>query len=265
MTSPAIGPILKLYAVLVCLFSVAPVAVVVLESFTASDYIVFPPQGLSLKWYFEIVKRPQFAEAALVSLWVAIVAATVSTLLGIVAGLVLTRDRFPGRAVVRALFMAPLSVPGLIIGLALLQFLVLLNAPRNILGLMVGHVIITTPFAIRFITVAVLGLPEHVERAAQSLGASPLRTFYLVVFPLIRPGIAASLLFAFIISFDEVAVSLFLSSPQATTLPVRMYTYIDQNYDPLVTAISTILVAIAVGAALVMERIVGLGRAFGLR
>ena len=121
------------------------------------------------------------------------------------------------------------------------------------------------PFAIRFITVALLGVDRNVELCAQSLGASPWRTFRHITFPLIRPGLAASLVFAFIISFDEVAASLFVSSPSATTLPVRIFTYIDQNYDPLVTAVSSLLVFAALIAIVILERTFGVGRLFGLR
>src|SRR5690606_14652032 len=109
--------------------------------------------------------------------------------------------------------------------------------PRNIVLLMFAHVVITTPFAIRFVSVAILGVERDLARAAQSLGASPWRVFRNVTFPLIRPGIVASLVFAFILSFDEVAASLFISSPEATTLPVRIFVYIEQNYDPLITSV----------------------------
>ena len=139
------------------------------------------------------------------------------------------------------LFLAPLSLPGLIFGLALLQFLARYGIPRNIATMTLAHIIITMPFAIRFITVALIGVDRNVELCAQSLGASRWRTFRYITLPLIRPGMAASLVFAFILSFDEVAASLFVSSPSAMTLPVRIFIYIDQNYDPLVTSVSSLL------------------------
>jgi ABC-type molybdate transport system permease subunit len=160
--------------------------------------------------------------------------------------------------------MAPLSLPGLILGLALLQFFTLRDLPRDISALMIGHVIITMPFAIRFVTVSLTGINANVELAARSLGADGWTTFRTVTFPLARGGIIASLLFTFILSFDDVAVSLFLSNANATTLPVRIYTYIDQNYDPLVTAVSALVVFLAFIVLAIVERIMGVGRLFGI-
>lgn len=257
--------LLGVFTWLVCLFAVAPVLIVVLESFTSTDYIVFPPPGLSVKWYLEIAKRPEFVESAFISLGVAFATSVVGTLLGTSVALVLARRSFPGRGLFQALFLAPLTLPGIIFGLALLQFLAAYGLPRNIVTMTVAHIIITMPFAIRFVSVAILGVDGNVELAAQSLGASRLRTFRHVTLPLIRPGIIASLMFSFVLSFDEVAASLFVSSPNATTLPVRIYVYIDQNYDPLITSVSSLLVFAAVLAMVVIERTVGMGRMFGMR
>jgi putative spermidine/putrescine transport system permease protein len=253
------------FSFLVCLFSVAPVAVIVLESFTATDYIVFPPQGLSFKWYVEFAKRGDFVDSALVSAVVALSSCLLATALGTMAALALERHQFPGRSALRALFMSPLSLPGIIFGLALLQFLAGHGLPRNTLALVLTHVVITMPFAIRFVSVSLLGIDPNVEKAARSLGADGWSTFWRVTFPLIRPGLVASVVFAFIISFDEVAASLFVSSPTAMTLPVRIFVYIDQNYDPLVTSVSSLLVFAAVIALFVIEKTVGMGRLFGLR
>jgi putative spermidine/putrescine transport system permease protein len=253
------------FAVIVCAFSVAPVLVIVAESFTATDYVVFPPSGLSFKWYVEFLKRAEFVDSAVVSTIVAFGASIVATALGTAASIALVRYEFFGRQLLQQLFLAPLSLPGLIFGLALLQFLARYGIPRNVVTIALAHVIIVIPFTIRFITVALLGVDRKVELCAQSLGATPWRTFRHITFPLIRPGLAASLVFAFIISFDEVAASLFVSSPSATTLPVRIFTYIDQNYDPLVTAVSSLLVFAALIAIVILERAFGVGRLFGLR
>lgn len=265
MMSPSIRRWLGLFAFAVCIFSVAPVAVIVLESFTATDYIVFPPPGLSFKWYVEFAKRSDFVDSAWVSAVVALASCLLATVLGTMAALAIERHRFPGRAALRALFMSPLSLPGLIFGLALLQFLAGNGLPRNTLALVLTHAVITMPFAIRFVTVSLLGIDPNVEKAARSLGADEWRTFWRVTFPLIRPGIVASLVFAFILSFDEVAASLFVSSPVSMTLPVRIFVYIDQNYDPLVTSVSSLLVFAAVIALFVIEKTVGMGRLFGLK
>jgi len=256
---------LGIYAGLVCLLSVLPVLVIVIESVTASDYVVFPPKGFSLKWYVAAAMREEFVQSFVLSLVVAFAASIIATLLGTLVALVLVRHRFFGRAALQALFMAPLSLPGIVFGLALLQFLAARGIPRDVVSVTLGHVIITMPFAVRFITVALGGIPPVVERAAQSLGADGWTVFRRVTLPMIRPGFVASLVFAFILSFDDVAVALFLASPDSTTLPVRIYVYIDQNYDPLITAVSAVVVFLAFGVLAVMERTMGVGKLFGLR
>jgi putative spermidine/putrescine transport system permease protein len=256
---------LAAYAGLVCLLSVLPVLIIVIESFTASDYVVFPPKGLSLKWYAEAAQRQEFVDSAFLSLGIALVACIIATVLGTLVALALVRYRFPGRQVLQSLFMAPLSVPGIIFGLALLQFFSAWMIPRENIAVVIGHVIIALPFAIRFVTVSLVGMVPNVELAAQSLGADRWSVFRRITLPLIRPGVVASLVFAFILSFDDVAVALFLATPGGTTLPVRIYAYIDQSYDPLIAAVSAIVVLVAFLALALIERSLGIGRLFGLR
>jgi putative spermidine/putrescine transport system permease protein len=256
---------LGVFAFSVCLFSVAPVLVIVVESFTDTDYIVFPPPGFSFKWYVEFAKRAEFVDSAVVSLIVALCACLMATWLGTMAAIALVRHEFRGRRVVQGFFMSPLSLPGLILGLALLQFLAGYGLARTVVTLTLTHVVITMPFAIRFVSLALLSIDPNVEKAARSLGADSWRTFWNITFPLIRPGIAASVVFSFILSFDEVAASLFVSSATAMTLPVRIFVYIDQNYDPLVTSVSSLLVFLAVIALFIIEKTVGMGRLFGLK
>lgn len=265
MTTPGVRRVLGIITLLVCLFSVSPVLVVVIESFTGSDYVVFPPPSLSLKWYHEFASRPEFVSSVVVSSITALAASVTATILGLGVTLALVRHRIPGRQLLQQLFMAPLSLPGLILGLALLQMLAQNGLPRGVLTMVLAHVLITTPFAIRFLTVALSGMDRRVEQAAASLGATPFAVFRHVTLPLIRPGLVAALVFAFIISFDEVAASLFIASPQAMTLPVRIFVYVEQNYDPLVTAVSSLLVMAALIALVVIERLIGVGRIFGLR
>ncbi len=257
--------LLAAFTLLACLFSVAPVLVIVIESLTVTDYIVFPPPSLGFKWYAELAKRPEFIESTVISVVVAVCASLAATVLGTMVAIALVRHRFAGSRMLQTLFLSPLSLPGLIFGLALLQFLARTGLPRNVVTMTLAHIIITMPFAIRFVTVALLALDRNLELAAQSLGASRLATFRHVTLPLIRPGMVASLVFAFIISFDEVAASLFVASASAMTLPVRIYTYIDQNYDPLVTAVSSLMVLAAVAALVLIERSIGVGRLFGLK
>ena len=263
--TPRIRRLLGLFTALVCLFSVAPVVVIVLESFTATQNVVFPPRGLSLQWYVEFLRRPEFVNSAIVSLVVALCSCLIATTLGTMIALALARQSSASGRILQSIFMAPLSLPGIILGLGLLQLFAGWGIPRNVATMIFTHVVITLPFAIRFVSIAVLGIDRDAERAAQSLGADPWMTFRKITVPLIRPGIIASLVFAFILSFDELAASLFISSPAATNLPVRIFVYIEQNYDPLITSVSSILVFAAIVVLIVIERTIGMGRLFGLR
>lgn len=257
--------LLALYVVAVCGFSIAPVAIIFLESLTGADYVSFPPVGLSLKWYFAIPRRPEFIGSLVTSFVVAGGAAIVSTSLGAMAALALVRYSFRGRTLLQGLFLSPLSVPGIVLGIALLQFYASYGVPRTVLSLTFAHLVIVTPYTIRLVSVSLAGFDRNLELAARSLGADGWTAFRLVTLPLIRPGILAGAVFAFVVSFDDLAVSLFLSSPGAMTLPVRIFTYIEQNYDPLITAVSSLLILVALGVVLVVERTVGMGRLFGLR
>ena len=174
MIPPAAHRVLGIFALAVCVFSVAPVLVIVAESFTATDYVVFPPPALSFKWYGEFLKRAEFVNSFLVSSTVALGASLVATALGTAASIALVRYNFFGRRVLQQLFLAPLSLPGLIFGLALLQFLARYGMPRNIATITLAHIIITMPFAIRFITVALVGVDRNVELLCAEPGSQPL-------------------------------------------------------------------------------------------
>jgi putative spermidine/putrescine transport system permease protein len=256
---------LALYTLVICCLSPAAIVVVLLESLTGADYVAFPPSGLSLRWYIEIAQRPEFVASLLTSLGVATLAAIVSTALGTLAALALVRYRFPGRGLLQALFLSPLSVPAIVLGLALLQLYAAFGIPRTVPTLALAHLLITSPYTIRLVSVSLAAFDADLERAARGLGADPFTAFRRIVLPLIRPGMLAGLIFAFIVSFDDTSVALFLSSATVMTLPVRIFTYVEQSYDPFVTAISSVLIVIVFALALVIEKTVGIGKLFGVR
>jgi putative spermidine/putrescine transport system permease protein len=251
------------FSVLVYLFVLAPIVVVLASSLTAADYTSFPPQGLSLRWYLEIPRHPEFLDSLRVSLVVAAATAALATALGTLAALALVRHRFRGRDLLNGLFLSPLMVPTVILGVALLQFYTLAGITRTPFSLICGHLVITVPYVVRLVSASLAGLDRTLELAAMSLGATPWQAFRRVTLPLARPGIVAGAAFAAITSFDDVSVALFLASPRAVTLPVRIFTYIEQTFDPLVTAVCSILIVLAAIAVAIIERLVGLGRLFG--
>jgi putative spermidine/putrescine transport system permease protein len=253
---------LGLFSAGVYTFVLAPIVVVLLASFTAAEYTSFPPEGLSLRWYAEIPRHPEFWESFRVSLLVAAVTGLLATALGTLAALALVRHRFRGRDLAGALFLSPLMLPSLILGAALLQFYTRVGITRTPLALVAGHLVITVPYVVRLVSASLAGLDETLERAALNLGASPWQAFRLVTLPLIAPGVLAGAAFATIVSFDDVSVALFLASPRAVTLPVRIFTYIEQTFDPLVTAVCSVLILLAAAAVVVIERSLGLARLF---
>lgn len=256
---------LAVYTAVICAFSIAPVVIILLESLTSANHVAFPPPGLSLRWYLEIPKRPEFIASLTTSLIVAAIAATAATILGTLAGLALVRYRFAGRELLQSLFLSPLSLPAIVLGIALLQFYSTFAIPRDTATLVFAHILFTCPYTIRLVSVSLTSFDANLERAARNLGATPLMAFRRVTMPLIRPGMVAGLVFAFIVSFDDISVSLFLASDRAMTLPVRIFTYIEQNSDPFITAVSTLLIVIVVALALVIEKTIGIGKLFGVR
>jgi putative spermidine/putrescine transport system permease protein len=257
--------VLALYTALVCVFAIAPVVIILIESLTAANYVAFPPSGLSLRWYLEIPRRPEFVASLTTSLVVATVAGAGATVLGTLAALALVRYRFAGRDALQGLFLSPLSLPAIVLGIALLQFYSTMAIPRNTATLVLAHILFTCPYTLRLVSVSLTSFDANLERAARNLGATSFTAFRRVTMPLICPGMFAGLVFAFIVSFDDISVSLFLASDSAMTLPVRVFTYIEQNSDPFITAVSSLLILIVVVLAVAVERTVGIGKLFGVR
>jgi len=242
-------------------FVMAPIAVVLVSSLTAAEYTSFPPHGLSLRWYVDIPKHPEFLESFRVSLIVAVITGALATVLGTLAALV--RYRFAGRDALNTFFLSPLMLPAVILGIALLQFYTMTGITRTPFSLICGHLVITVPYVIRLVGASLAGFDRTLELAALNLGATPAQAFVRVTLPLIAPGVVAGGAFATIISFDDVSIALFLASPTAVTLPVRIFSYIEQTFDPLVTAVCSVLIVVTAMVIVVIERSIGVGRLFG--
>jgi putative spermidine/putrescine transport system permease protein len=240
-----------------------PLVVVVMTSFTTLGYVSFPPEGFTLRWYGEALRKQEFLDSFYLSLGVAAVTAAGATLLGTPVAVATVRHRFPGRDLVTAFFMSPLVLPTVVIGIALLQFYNRIGIGATAASLVLGHVIITTPYAIRLIAASLTGLDPSIERAARNLGAAPPRAFAAVTLPLIAPGIAAGAIFAFVTSFDNVTISVFLATPRMVTLPVRIYNLWDQPIYPWLVAICSLVILWTVLLIAVIERAVSVRGLFG--
>ncbi len=254
------GVVLRFTNVFVYVFLLASVTIVVLVSFTPSTYIAFPPQGWSLRWYGEMLAKTEFLDSLWLSLLLALAASTIAAVLGTLASFALVRFQFTGRDFISTLVLSPLLVAGIVIGVALLQFMSAINMGPSLGRLLLAHVIITTPYVVRAVTATLIGFDRSLEEAAMNLGANRWTTTRMVTLPLIKSGLMAGAIFAFIISFDNVVVSIFLSTPEYTPLPIRIYQYVEFSARPIVAAISTIQVVVVVAVVLVMERLVGFSK-----
>jgi putative spermidine/putrescine transport system permease protein len=248
--------------VLIALLMV-PLAAIVATSFTTLSYVTFPPQGFTLRWYGEALGKQEFLDSFVLSLGIALVTALLATVLGAPVAVALVRYRFPGRDLVNAFFMSPLILPTVVIGIALLQFYNQIRIGSTAASLVLGHIIVTTPYVIRLIAAGLTGLDPSIERAARNLGAPPLRAFRLATLPLIRPGLMAGAVFAFITSFDNVTISIFLATPRMVTLPVRIYNLWDQPMYPWLIAICALIILWTVIVIAVVERVVSVRGLFG--
>jgi putative spermidine/putrescine transport system permease protein len=247
---------------LVCLFLLAPILVVIVASFSRDAYLAFPPRGLSLRWYQEFLASRDFVNSLMLSVRLGAAATVIATVVGVLASLALTGRRFRGAGTVRGILTAPLTVPGIVIGIAMLIYFSRVGLGGSFASLLAAHVVLVLPFVVLIVSSGLQAFDRSIEEAARSLGAGRVTAFLTVTLPQIKGSVLAAAVFAFITSFDEVVVTLFLAGPRMMTLPVRIFQYIEYNSDPLVAAVSTVLVALTVAVVLVVDRVVGFSRLF---
>jgi putative spermidine/putrescine transport system permease protein len=257
------GPVLSTLAGIVYALILSPIVVVVALAFSADSFILFPPSGYSLRWFEQLASNAPLLNAVVLSAQIACVVTVLSLAIGVPAALALDKGEFRGQEALKNFFLAPLLLPTLIIGLALLLFFTPLRLTATLPGLVLGHMTVTLPFVIRMMTTAFATLPDDIEAAAATLGAKPWRVVWRVTLPLATPGLIACGALSFLLSFDETVISLFLSGPRASTLPVEMVRYVEGRTDPLVAALSVILIIATLIIVVLVERLVGVARAVG--
>ncbi len=253
-------PLLLVFHWLFAAFMLAPLLMVVLVSFTDKGYIAMPFDGASWRWYAAILKDDDFMNAFYRSLALGAGAATLATLVAVPAGMAIAWHRFPGREAILGLLLSPLMVPHVVLGIALLRFLTHLGASGTMWGLTAAHTVLVLPYVLRLVVAAATGFDRTVAQAAESLGASGWTVFRRVELPLIIPGVAGGWLIAFINSFDELTMSIFVASAGTQTLPVKMYNHIAHTIDPLLASISTVLIVLTLVLMMVLDRFYGLDR-----
>jgi putative spermidine/putrescine transport system permease protein len=249
---------------LVYLYLVSPVIVVAAASFdTTSIYAAnFPPKALGLRWYFEI--PPKYLHALAISAAAASIASVVAGILGTLAALAIVRGKLPGAEFLKAFFRAPLQIPFVVTGVVFLQFyygyqaLTGLQLAATLPGLILAYVFVGTPYTVNTVGAVLERLSPRLDEAAAILGANRWTTFWRVTFPLIRPGLIAGMLYAFVVAFGDVPLSIFLSSSEYSTLPVEIFQTLQFDFRPTVLSISTIIALMSVVSLWLIQRLVGL-------
>jgi putative spermidine/putrescine transport system permease protein len=232
--------------VLTLLFLCAPIVIVVIVSFNATEFIQFPPRSWSLRWYRNYLGARQWVEPTLLSLRVAAVTMVLATVLGTTAAIGLTRGRFRWRRAIEFFFISPMVVPTIVLAIGLYLLFARFKLVGQPLALYLAHTIVAAPLVIVIVSAALRTTDPAIELAARSLGAGYFRTLWHVTLPAILPAVFSGAAFAFLVSFDEVVLAIFLGGPTTTTLPKRMWESVRYEIDPTLTAISTLLVLIPI-------------------
>ncbi len=235
---------------LVAAYLLAPLAIVVIISFSSAPFLQFPPPGLSLRWYENLFADAGWTSALLVSIEVLVPSALLATVLGTAAAYALIRGSVPGAALIQACLMLPLVVPGIITAAALFGVFRGLGLNGTLTGLVIGHTVLTLPYVVATVSAALRSLDPRLEAAALTLGAHPWTAFRRVTLPLLAPGVLSGLLFAMVVSFDELIVSLFVSTARVRPVPVQMWSNLRGDFDPTIAAIATICFLFALAALL---------------
>jgi len=251
------------WTVLVCIFILAPLAVLVAISFTADEYISLPWHGVGLRWYADMLNRSDFLEAARNSALLMAEAAATAVVLGTLVAIALTRYRFPGRGLIALIASAPMFVPLVMTGLAILIMFSNYDIGGPAVRLYVGHVALTVPYVIRLVSASTTGFDWNQEVAARNLGASALRAFVEITLPQIAPGVIAGGVFALIVSFDDVGISIFLAGANYTTLPVELFAFASYSLTPMVASVSVVMIAFSALSVVLIERLFGVQRMLG--
>ena len=256
-----VGGVTKALAACGYVFLLSPMALVFVMSVSADPYLNFPPSGLSLRWFVALAHDAPMLAAARNSVLLAGIVTCVALLVGVPAALAVAGRQVPGA--VGLLLSAPLLLPTLVLGLGLLMALQPLHLVATWPGLVLAHLVVVLPFVVRIMATSLAALPPGLAAAAATLGAPPWRVFWRITLPLALPGIMAAATLAFLVSFDEVVISLFLVGPRLTTLSVALFRYTESRTDPMVAAVAVVLIGVTAIVILAVDRLVGFSRTVG--
>ena len=253
----------RLLVLLLLAFVMMPAVVAIIAAFDARAIIAFPPKEFSWRWFQRALGYEDFRTGFMHSVFVAIIASTLSVLIGSMAAYAMDRYSFHGKATLEALLLAPLAIPHFTIGLGTLILAAQIGQSRGWPVVIFAHVILVLPFVLRSLYISLKNIDPRLEQAALSLGARPARVIWTVTLPALAPGLAGGWLFAAILSFNEFTASLFVTSQRTQTLPVAMYNYVREYADPSMAAISALYILVTTILLVIANRFLGLGRILG--
>ncbi|MDF1525922.1 MAG: ABC transporter permease [bacterium] len=242
--------LIKLYTLLVYIWMFAPIVAVVLLSFNPKQFGSFPMEGFSFRWYNELIHNPSILGAFKNSLILGSLTSVLATAIAVPAALAFVRYEFRGKEFLNTLLIAPIMIPEVVLGVALLLFLRWLQQPKSFMLLLLGHVVLTLPYVMLVVQARMVGIKKEYEEASLSLGASPFQTFLSVTFPLLSPAIFAGMLFSFTISFDDVTATLFWATASQQTVPVKIFGMLRNSISPEINALGTVMIVLTISLPL---------------
>jgi putative spermidine/putrescine transport system permease protein len=259
MINSRVGWFSRIIAIFVFAFLLAPLAVIVLASFSPTPLVVFPPKGISLIWYRNIFSSStNFVSGFGNSVAVGVIATAIDVILGVTAALSVSRRQFKGKELLVSFFTSPMYIPSIAFAFVLLQVFSQIGSVPGMLKILVGHLIIIMPYIVRNTLSVLSSYNWSLENAAASLGANAVMVFFKITLPLIKPGVIAGAMLAFLSSFDEAVLSSLLCSPTFVTLPIRIMNYMEFSFDPTLAAISTVLILLSLLVIVILEKFFGL-------
>ncbi len=242
--------LIKLYTFLVYVFMFAPIAVVVLLSFNPEQFGSFPMEGFSFRWYAKLAGNDAIIEAFKNSILLGSLTAAITTTIGVLAAYAFVRYNFPGKNTLNTLLLAPIMIPEVVLGVALLLFIRWLQQPKSFAMLLMGHVVLTLPYVLLIVQARLVGIRTDYEEAAKSLGANPFQTFREITLPLLTPAIVAGMLFSFTISFDDITATLFWATASQQTVPVKIFGMLRNSISPEINALGAVMIVLTVATPL---------------
>lgn len=258
MMTTRIHPLLIAFAVAVYLFLVGPLLIVLGASVSDTTYLTFPPQGFSLRWFWNIFEISAFRRTIVTSLELAFLATGLALLIGIPAAYALNRYRIRLPSWLSTLFVLPILVPEIVLGFSLLKSVAVGAGTPIFIALLIGHTLLVLPYCVRVVSASLASFDFSIEEAAISLGSPPAKTFFTIVLPNVRSGVIAAFILAFITSINDVSTSLFLTGPGISTLPIQILAHVEQFFDPTIASVSVLLMVLTVAVMAIVERTLGL-------